>query len=297
MRLWNPEALMKRRRMAELRFRRINEEVEKRVLERTAQIADANRELAKQNEELARATRTNSELLARTTHEIRTVLHSIVGFADLMAEESEGPLGDTYADYVGHLGRGAHHLLALVNDVLDVSKIEVGRIDLRNEEFVAADLISEVLAVSSPLAKGKDIEVSNGVPRMVVAYADRIRFKQILYNLVGNAVKFTPNGGRVHVSAEPAEDEIRFCVSDTGIGIPAEQHTIIFEEFLQLAPSSNTVKDGAGLGLAITKRIVELHGGRAWVESTPGEGSRFFFTLPAARGCEHGSEFRISTAA
>ena len=274
------------RRIAETEGRRLNRELEQRVLERTSQLGEANSRLAMQNEELARASRMKSEFLTRMSHEFRTPLNSIIGFTDLLAEQGEGPLGEFYADYVRHVHEGAHHLLALVNDILDLSRIEAGRIDLRHEEFAAADAVSEVLSVIGPLAEAKKIEFRSEVSPALIAYGDRTRFKQILYKLMSNAVKFTPVGGSVQITAEPDYGEIRFCVSDTGIGIPREQQIAIFQEFTQVAPAASGVKEGAGLGLTITKRIVELHGGRIWVESTLGEGSRFFFTTPAARAGE-----------
>lgn len=285
------------RRNAEAEIRRLNEELEQRITERTAQLGEANRQLAKQNEELARASRMKSEFLARMSHEFRTPLNSIIGFTDLLAEQGEGALGDVYADYVLHVHDGAHHLLALVNDILDLSRIEAGRIDLRHEEFSALDAMSEVLSAVSPLAEVKKIELRSEALPALAAYGDRTRFKQILYNLLSNAVKFTPTAGRVQVSAEPDYGEIRFCVSDSGIGIPPDQQTTIFEEFTQLAPASSGVKEGAGLGLAITKRIVELHGGRIWVDSTPGEGSRFFFSMAAAPTGKRGLTNRLSSTA
>ena len=285
------------RRIAESEIRHLNQELEERVLERTSQLADANGRRATQNEELARASRMKSEFLARASHEFRTPLNSIIGFTDLLAEQGEGPIGEAYADYVRHVHDGAHHLLALVSDVLDLSRIEAGRIDLRHEEFASAEAVSEVLAVIGPLAEARKLDLHSEVAPELVAYGDRTRFKQILYNLLSNAVKYTPPGGSVQVTAESDYGEIRFCVSDTGIGMPAEQHGAIFEEFTQVAPATSGVKEGAGLGLAITKRIVELHGGRIWLESAPGEGSRFFFTMPAARAYEHAPKQRWSSTA
>ncbi|HVO97745.1 MAG TPA: HAMP domain-containing sensor histidine kinase [Bryobacteraceae bacterium] len=266
--------------------RRRNQELEKQVLARISQLAEANSRLARQNEELSRASRMKSAFLARMSHEFRTPLNSIIGFTDLLAEEGEESLGESYVDYVRHVHEGALHLLALVNDILDLSRIEAGRIELRHEEFGAADAISEVLSVTAPLAEAKNLELRSEVSPALFAYGDRTRFKQILYNLLSNAVKFTPKRGTVQVTAEPDCGEILFCVCDTGIGIPPEQQTAIFEEFTQVAPARAGIKEGAGLGLAITKRIVELHGGRIYVESTPGEGSRFFFTMPSARASE-----------
>jgi signal transduction histidine kinase len=209
------------------------------------------------------------------SHEFRTPLNSIIGFTDLLAEQGEGPLGESYADYVHHVQEGAHHLLALVNDVLDLSRIEAGRIDLRHEEFAAADAISEVLSVTGPLAEAKNIELRSDVPPTLLAYGDRTRFKQILYNLPSNAVKFTPAAGKVQVTAETDYGEIRFSVSDTGIGIPPEQQTAIFEEFTQVAPATRGVKEGAGLGLTITKRFMagafglRVHRGRGAGSCSP----------------------------
>jgi signal transduction histidine kinase len=284
------------RRFAESEVRRLNQELEERVLERTSQLCEANSRLAKQNEELARASHLKSEFLARMSHEFRTPLNSIIGFSDLLTEEGDGPLEEAYADYVRHVSEGAHHLLALVNDILDLSRIEAGRIDLRHERFAAAEPVSEVLAMTGPLAEAKRIELRSEVAPTLVAYGDRTRFKQILYNLLSNALKFTPVEGSVKVSAEPDYGEIRFQVSDTGIGIPLQQQAAIFGEFTQVAPATSGVKEGAGLGLTITRRIVELHGGRIWVESIVGEGSRLFFTIPAAvRLGERGPAQRLSS--
>jgi signal transduction histidine kinase len=275
-----------RRKLAENEIRRLDQDLERRVLERTAELGEANSRLAKQNEELIRASRMKSEFLARMSHEFRTPLNAIIGFADLLAEQGEGPLAAAYADYVRHVGEGAHHLLALANDILDLSRIEAGRIELRHEEFAASDAISEVLSVTRSLAEAKNIDVRSDAPPTLFVYGDRTRFTQILYNLLSNALKFTPAAGSVEVSAKPNYGEIRFCVTDTGIGIPGEQQAAIFEDFTQVAPPGSGEKEGAGLGLAITKRLVELHGGRIWVESIPGEGSRFSFIMPALRRYE-----------
>ncbi|HYZ85165.1 MAG TPA: ATP-binding protein, partial [Bryobacteraceae bacterium] len=272
------------REAAEREVRRLNQQLEQRIRERTAQLAEANRKLAERNEELARASRMKSEFLARMSHELRTPLNSIAGFSDLLAEQSEGPLGETYGDYVQHVRQGAHHLIALVDEVLDLTRIEAGKIELSYEEFPAADVISEVLSVAGALAEAKQIDLRNEISSAVRVYADRTRFTQILFNLVGNAVKFTPREGMVGIAADVGDPEVRFVISDTGIGIPEEERAAIFEEFHQVGSAKRPdVTDGSGLGLAITKRLVELHGGRIWVESEPGQGSRFFFTMPAGR--------------
>ena len=185
---------------------------------------------------------------------------------------------------MGHVQTGARHLLQVINDILDLSKIDAGRVEVVQEQFAAADALGEVLAVIRPLAEIKRIAIATAVPRELDVLADRTRFKQILYNLLSNAVKFTPEGGSVRVESQPEESLVRFEVSDNGMGIPPAEHHAIFDEFHQVAAGARAVKEGTGLGLAITRRLVELHGGRIWVESQPGEGSRFFFTLPAAAG-------------
>ncbi len=271
-----------RRRSAEEQIRQLNADLELLVAERTTQLAGANRELASRNEELAHSSRMKSEFLARISHEFRTPLNAIVGFSDVLAEEPDGPLNESYREYIQHVRQGAHHLLDLVNDVLDLSRIEAGRIELRYEEFAAGDALSEALGATSALAEIKQIRVEAAVDRDIRVYADRTRFKQILYNLLSNALKFTLEQGSVKVTVARDNGEVRIEVADTGVGIPLEEQTAIFREFHQVAPGAGG-REGAGLGLAITKRLVELHGGRIWVESEPGHGSRFFFTVPAAQ--------------
>jgi PAS domain S-box-containing protein len=271
------------RHSAEEHIQRLNADLEILVSERTAELGILNKELARRNEELAKASRLKSEFLARMSHELRTPMNAIIGFSDLLAEESEGPLNDIYSRYVMHIREGARHLLDLINDVLDLSKIEAGRIELMEQMFPAADALDEVLSVIMPLAEIKRISVTAGVPAGLTIYADRTRFKQILYNLLSNAVKFTPEGGSVAVdSTREADGPVRFSVSDNGIGIPPEEQEAIFEEFHQVGAASSA-KEGTGLGLAITRKLVELHGGKIWVESEPGKGSRFRFTVPPER--------------
>ncbi|MCL5745763.1 MAG: HAMP domain-containing histidine kinase, partial [Acidobacteria bacterium] len=182
-----------------------------------------------------------------------------------------------------HIRQGARHLLDLINDVLDISKIEAGRLELRHEEFYAAEAFTEILSVIRPLAEAKRINVENDVRPELLVYADRTRFKQILYNLLSNAVKFTPEDGQVRVESSWQQGAVAISVSDTGIGIPPSEHEAIFTEFHQAGPTPKGVKEGTGLGLAITRRLVELHGGHIGVVSESGKGSRFTFTLPA--GC------------
>ncbi|MBP1601684.1 MAG: multi-sensor signal transduction histidine kinase [Acidobacteria bacterium] len=270
------------RRRAEAEVRRLNEDLEKRVAERTEELADVNRQLQGRNREVEHANRMKSQFLARMSHELRTPLNAIVGFSDLLAEESAAPLHEKQRRFVGHIRAGARHLLQLINDVLDVSKIEAGRIELRPVNFAALEATLEVLSIVRPLAVSKGIHIESIIEQDLLVRADRVRFKQILYNLLSNAVKFTPEGGRVWIEASRTHDFARICVGDTGIGIPVEEQTAVFEEFYQAGGTTKAPGEGTGLGLSITKRLVELLGGRIWVESEPDRGSRFSFTLPSA---------------
>jgi signal transduction histidine kinase len=257
----------------------LNESLERRVAERTTDLARVANQLEIRNREVERANRMKTEFLARTSHELRTPLNAIVGYSDLLSEEASGPLPPTYKRFVANIQEGAQHLLRMVNDVLDLSKIEAGRIDLNREEFHPAAALDEVLSVITPLARIKNIAVENQLPPRANINADRTRFKQILYNLLSNAVKFTPENGRVWIAECGSRNTVCFCVGDTGIGIPSDELEAIFDEFHQVGAPPGAVKEGTGLGLAITKRLVDLHGGTIRVESAPGQGSRFFFSL------------------
>ncbi len=267
------------RKKAEQKVSRLNQELEQRVAERTAELEQMASELETRNREVERANRMKTDFLARMSHELRTPLNAIVGYSDLLAEEGSGPLLPAYKRFTANIQEGARHLLDMVNDVLDLSKIEAGRIDLNREVFPAADALEEVLSVITPLAQIKKIAIENQLLSDISINADRTRFKQILYNLLSNAVKFTPEGGRVWVADCSREDAAGFCVGDTGIGVSSEELNSIFDEFHQAGTPPGTPHEGTGLGLAITRRLAELHGGKTWAESIVGQGSRFFFSL------------------
>ena len=239
-------------------------------------------EIAMRTREVERANRMKSEFLASMSHELRTPLNTILGFSELLSEESSGALNDKQKRFVTHIQRDAEHLLELINDILDLSKIEAGRLELHLEPFPMAVAAAEVLTSVRPLAISKNLVLDSDLDTTLILQADRLRFKEILYNLFSNAIKFTPAGGRVWIQSAVSEGSVCLMVGDTGIGIKAEDQGAIFESFRQVSVTTKGVREGTGLGLAITRRLVEHHGGKIWVESTPGQGSRFFLTLPIA---------------
>ena len=263
-------------RRAEEKIKVLNRNLERRSLE----LASANEALSMQNREVERANRLKSEFLASMSHELRTPLNTILGFSELLSEESAGALNDKQKRFVTHIHRDAHHLLELINDILDLSKIEAGRLELHLENFPLAVPAAEVLTSIRPLAANKGISLDSDLDTTLVLNADRVRFKEILFNLLSNAIKFTPPEGRVWIESSIADGSIVILVGDTGIGIAPEDQQEIFESFRQASATTKGVREGTGLGLAITKRLVEQHGGRIWLESEPGKGSRFYVTFP-----------------
>ena len=258
---------------------RLRDEAEKKAIHE--RLAASNRELEIRNREVERGTKMKSKFLASMSHELRTPLNAIVGFSDLLAEGTPGPLNEKQRRFINHIKQGSTHLLQLINDILDLSKIEAGALELHSEEFLVGDALPEVLSTIHPLAMAKNIRVEQKVESTSRVKADRVRFKQILYNLLSNAVKFTPKGGRIFIECDDHWDFVRVTVTDTGIGIGAQDQRVIFDEFRQAEGTADGIHEGTGLGLAITKRLVEQQGGQISVESELGRGSRFSFTLLA----------------
>jgi PAS domain S-box-containing protein len=259
------------------------------------QIEQQNHELEVRNQEVERATQMKSKFLASMSHELRTPLNAIVGFSGLLAEQTAGALNEKQQRFINHIKQGADHLLQLINDILDLSKIESGLLEMRCENFSVASAMPEVLSIIRPLAMAKNIQVEQSVPELWI-HADRIRFKQILYNLLSNALKFTPEGGNVRVDCARESDFVRLSVSDTGIGIRRGDQEVIFQEFRQVSETTRGVKEGTGLGLAITKRLVEQQGGTIKVESELGKGTKFSFTLPEGKGNPKAAEDNTQAA-
>ncbi len=245
-------------------------------------IRAANQQLELQNRELDRVNKLKSEFLASMSHELRTPLHTIIGFAELLGEELEGPLNEKQKRFLGHVHQDSQHLLELINDILDLSKIEAGQMELHPESFDASGVVAEAVNGILPMAVARGIAVENQVSRETIVKADRVRFREILTNLLSNAVKFTPEGGNVRIERRPAPfGMVGFCVADTGVGIAPEDHEAVFDKFRQVGSTTRGVREGTGLGLAIVKSFVDMHGGTISLDSAPGKGSRVTFTVPA----------------
>jgi signal transduction histidine kinase/CheY-like chemotaxis protein len=250
------------------------EDLEQKVSERT-------RELAIANKQLQEASQAKSEFLANMSHELRTPLNSIIGFSEILQEKTFGDLNERQKRYVSNIHTSGKHLLGLINDILDLSKVEAGKIELNYEEFPLKEMLSECQTLVNTMASKKNIslgfKVADGLSTI---NADPTKFKQIMYNFLSNAIKFTPDGGTVNVAAKPENGMVQVSVKDTGIGIAKGHQDMIFEEFYQVDSSYSKQYKGTGLGLPLTKKLVELHGGEIWVESEPEKGSTFSFSMP-----------------
>ena len=227
--------------------------------------------------------RLKSSFLANMSHELRTPLNSILGFSDVMLEELDGPLTENMANDLGLIQKNGRHLLHLINDVLDMAKIESGRMNLLPEKFRVHEIIEEVTSITSTLASEKNIAlfIENESDQEVEITADRTRLRQVMINVVNNAIKFTEKG-KISIRVADQDENILITVRDTGIGIPVDKLEAVFQEFTQVDTSSTRKAGGTGLGLPISRRLVEMHGGRLWAESTgiDGEGTTFFVVLP-----------------
>ena len=265
-------------------FGTISAGLSKRLRQNEKELEQKNHELDLRNREVERANEMKSQFLAKMSHELRTPLNAILGFSQLLAEGTAGNLNDKQTKWVEHVRKSGKHLLQLINDILDLAKIEAGRVDLVIESFVANAAIPEVISNIRPLAMSKHIRlVLNCDPHLTIK-ADRLRFKQILYNLLSNAIKFTPDGGEVRIEASSNNGNAQFVVADTGIGIHRDHLSLIFDEFRQVGTDSKQSQEGTGLGLAITKRLVDQQGGNIEVESELGVGTRFIVNLPKGEG-------------
>ena len=239
------------------------------------------REIADKSRQLEAASRHKSEFLANMSHELRTPLNAILGFSEVLAERMFGEVNEKQAEYLQDILSSGRHLLSLINDILDLSKVEAGRLELELGRFHLPTALDNALTLVRERATRHGITLTQTVdPAVGDIVADERKVKQILLNLLSNAVKFTPEGGRVGLTATAADGAITIAVSDTGIGIAPEDQAAIFEEFRQVGREDARKQEGTGLGLTLAKKFVELHGGRIWVQSQVGQGSTFSFTLP-----------------
>ena len=248
--------------------------LEEKVSQRTSELQAA-------NQELARANKLKSEFLANVSHELRTPLSAIIGFSQILLDGIDGPMSEDQQQDIAQVNKSGQSLLALINQILDLSKIEAGKMELSVDRVELPALITSILESISPLAQEKGLRINTRfAPGLPAVEGDAARLKQVLINLLSNAVKFTERG-HIEVIAQPSGRMVRITVKDTGIGISAESQRVVFDEFVQGDGSSTRRHGGTGLGLSIVRKLVEMHGGAITVVSEPGQGSTFTFTVPA----------------
>jgi signal transduction histidine kinase len=276
---------------------RVHNVIENRLLRREAKMRMERAEAQRVQSESANIAKTH--FLANMSHELRTPLNAIIGFSEILADKTFGELNNRQHKYCNNILKSGRHLLQVVNDILDLSKVEAGRVALNRSSFSVAKALSEVETIVRTLAGKKGIRLDvETAPKSTSIFADEAKFKQIMYNLLSNAIKFTRGGGKVSVTAtmqhatsedpSPSGESLRVAVTDTGIGIKLKEQRRIFEEFEQVDSSYARQQQGTGLGLALTKRLVERHGGRIWVvsEGLEGKGSAFIFLIPKNKANE-----------
>jgi signal transduction histidine kinase len=238
-------------------------------------------ELEAANRDLKAASQHKSEFLANMSHELRTPLNAIIGFSEVLGERLFGELNEKQEEYLKDIHASGQHLLSLINDILDLSKIEAGRMELELTDFHLPAALDNALALVRERAGRRGIALHMTTDeRLDYVRADERKIRQVLLNLLSNAIKFTPEGGRIEVQAKPVNGAVEVSVSDTGVGIAPGDREAIFEEFRQVG-TADKKGEGTGLGLALSRKFIELHGGRIWVESQVGVGSTFTFTIPS----------------
>jgi signal transduction histidine kinase len=241
------------------------------------------REIEQKSHELEAASRHKSEFLANMSHELRTPLNAIIGFSEVLTDRMFGELNEKQEEYLKDIYASDTHLLSLINDILDLSKIEAGRMELELSEFDLPLAIDTALMLVRERAGRRSIALHTNVDdRLGQIQADERKVRQVVLNLLSNAIKFAPEGGRIDVGAAPKDGFVEVSVTDTGVGIAPEDQEAVFEEFRQVGMAAKKV-EGTGLGLTLCRKFVELHGGRIWVKSELGVGSTFTFSLPLQR--------------
>lgn len=258
----------------------MNRVLESKVAARTRELQELNTSLLEANRQLEKANRLKSTFLASMSHELRTPLNAIIGFSGVILKGIDGPLNQRFTEDVSAIHQNAKYLLGLITNILDYSRMEVGKIEIRREPFDLKKLIAESVSTMRSLIYERDLTISASLPPdLSPVPGDPQKVKQVLQNLLSNAIKFTEKG-KISISVQALEDRVQVAVRDTGTGLPPQEKARIFEEFVQLGSPVNSRERGAGLGLTICKTLVEAHGGKIWVESELGAGSTFHFTLP-----------------
>lgn len=290
-------------------IREYSRTLENRVEERTKALLMTNEELQKTNRQLEAVSKLKSEFLMNMSHELRTPLNAIIGFSEILQDQSFGQLNEKQVRYANNIVVSGKHLLHLINEILDLAKVESGKTELQLETFLVSGFMAEIASFARGLGLKKDISIRQRLsPKLLTVTADRKKLKQIFYNLVGNAIKFTPNNGWIEISSDVVGDfdtsggdgvvlrgYAEFCVKDNGIGISRADQERIFHEFQQADGSQSRQYEGTGLGLALTKKLVEMHGGSIWVESEKDQGSTFYLTLPITESDIAGSEKKVDS--
>jgi signal transduction histidine kinase len=242
------------------------------------------KELEVANRELAAASQHKSEFLANMSHELRTPLNAIIGFSEVLTDRMFGELNEKQEEYLKDIYASGTHLLSLINDILDLSKIEAGRMELELTDFHLPTALDNALTLVRERAARRSITLDISIDeRLGEVQADERKIRQVALNLLSNAIKFTPEGGRIAVAAVAKDGIVEVSVSDTGVGIALEDQEAVFEEFRQVGTAERKA-EGTGLGLTLCRKFIELHGGRIWVTSQVGVGSTFMFTIPVRRG-------------
>jgi signal transduction histidine kinase len=237
-------------------------------------------EIEDKSRQLEVASQHKSEFLANMSHELRTPLNAIIGFSEVLGERMFGELNEKQEEYLKDIHASGQHLLSLINDILDLSKIEAGRMELELTDFNLPAALDNAATLVRERAGRHGITLRTAVDeRLGQVRADERKIRQVALNLLSNAIKFTPEGGRIEVAAVPKDGSVEVSVSDTGVGIAPEDQQAVFEEFRQVGTAEKKA-EGTGLGLTLCRKFIELHGGRIWVKSQVGVGSTFTFTIP-----------------